>query len=342
MNSKIIFSFDEIVQILLNEITAHSQTFILCDENTNTHCVRILIENVPGLENAEIIEVPSGEESKCLQIVEQVDLELLERNADRNALLLNVGGGVITDLGGVIAATYKRGIDFIHIPTSLMAQVDAAIGGKCAVDIGSSKNTFGVFQFAKEVLIYTPFLETLPEEERLSGFAEMLKHGIISDATFWTALTHIDPKNTSELALFVERSVHIKNEIVKEDPTEKNSRKKLNYGHTVGHAIESFFLENNAPLSHGKAIAWGMQIENNIAVSEQFMSQQTASEINQYLQLHFGEPKKFTALEKETLISFMRNDKKNDKGNIQMSLVSEIGKCHINCEIQEDLILQSL
>lgn len=342
MNSKIIFSFDEIVQILLNEITAHSQTFILCDENTNTHCVHILIENVPGLENAEIIEVPSGEESKCLQIVEQVDLELLERNADRNALLLNVGGGVITDLGGVIAATYKRGIDFIHIPTSLIAQVDAAIGGKCAVDIGPSKNTFGVFQFAKEVLIYTPFLETLPEEERLSGFAEMLKHGIISDPNFWTALRQIDPKNTSELALFVERSVHIKNEIVKVDPTEKNSRKKLNYGHTVGHAIESLFLENNTPLSHGKAIAWGMQIENNLAVREQFMLPQTASEINEYLQLHFGEPKKFTALEKETLISFMRNDKKNDKGNIQMSLVSEIGKCHINCEIQEDLILQSL
>jgi 3-dehydroquinate synthase len=140
----------------------------------------------------------------------------------------------------------------------------------------------------------------------------------------------------------VEHSVQIKLEIVKEDPTEKNSRKKLNYGHTVGHAIESFFLEKNTPISHGKAIAWGMQIENNIAVREQLMLPQTASEINEYLRLHFGEPTKFSDLEKETLISFMRNDKKNDKGSIQMSLVSEIGKCHINCEIQEDLILQSL
>jgi 3-dehydroquinate synthase len=223
-----------------------------------------------------------------------------------------------------------------------MAQVDAAIGGKCAVDIGPSKNTFGVFQFAKEVLIYTPFLETLPEDELLSGFAEMLKHGLIADTAYWDALQYVDPTNWSELALFVDKSTHIKSEIVKEDPTEKNIRKKLNYGHTVGHAIESFFLENNSPMSHGKAIAWGMQIENNIAVCAQFMSQQTAAEINKYLQLHFGVPIKFTALEKERLIAFMRNDKKNDKGSIQMSLVSEIGKCHINCEIQEDLILQSL
>lgn len=328
--------------VLSHSVKVHSQTFILCDENTNNYCVRRLIENVPCLEHAEIIEIPAGEESKCLQIVEQIDLELLDRNADRNALLLNVGGGVITDLGGVIASTYKRGIDFIHIPTSLMAQVDAAIGGKCAVDIGPSKNTFGVFQFANEVLIYTTFLETLPEDELLSGFAEMLKHGLIADTAYWDALQYVDPTNWSELALFVDKSTHIKSEIVKEDPTEKNIRKKLNYGHTVGHAIESFFLENNSPMSHGKAIAWGMQIENNIAVCAQIMSQQTAAEINKYLQLHFGEPIKFTALEKERLIAFMRNDKKNDKGSIQMSLVSEIGKCHINCEIQEDLILQSL
>ena len=171
MNVKTIHSFDEIQKILTEEVRTHSATFILCDSNTNEHCVRFLLETIPALNEVPIIEIPEGEESKSLEIVGQLYEELLHHNADRQALLLNVGGGVISDIGGFVASTYKRGIDFINIPTTVMAQVDAAMGGKCGIDLMRVKNAVGLFSWPKSVLVFTGFLNTLPEKELKSGFA---------------------------------------------------------------------------------------------------------------------------------------------------------------------------
>lgn len=342
MSLNIFHSIDLLAKELDQISSAHSAVFILCDENTNSLCVRHLIESIPLLNHAEIIEVPAGEESKCLAILEQVVEELLERGADRNTLLLNVGGGVITDLGGLVGATYKRGIDFIHIPTSLMAQVDAAIGGKNGVDVGATKNVFGVFQPPKAIFIFTEFLATLPNSELLSGYAEMIKHGLIADSNYWTTLQEINPLNWNELALFIEQSAHIKSAIVALDPLDKNERKILNFGHTVGHAIESFYLQKSKPVTHGQAVAWGMQVENQIASAINLLDTNISKTVNKFIASHFGIPPEFSAQDKEILISFMKKDKKNKLNTIHMSLVSKIGKCKINCEIEEDLILRSL
>jgi 3-dehydroquinate synthase len=174
MNVKTIHSFDEIHKILTEEVGTHSATFILCDTNTNEHCVRFLLETIPALNEVPIIEIPEGEESKSMEIVAQLYEELLQHNADRQSLLLNVGGGVISDIGGFVASTYKRGIDFINIPTTVMAQVDAAMGGKCGIDLMSVKNAVGLFSWPKSVLVFTGFLLSIRSFNELHGTLKSL------------------------------------------------------------------------------------------------------------------------------------------------------------------------
>lgn len=338
MNVKTIHSFDEIQKILTEEVSAHSATFILCDSNTNEHCVRFLLETIPALNEVPIIEIPEGEESKSLEIVGQLYEELLHHNADRQSLLLNVGGGVISDIGGFVASTYKRGIDFINIPTTVMAQVDAAMGGKCGIDLMSVKNAVGLFSWPKSVLVFTGFLNTLPEKELKSGFAEMLKHALIADAEYWAALTHVNPKDATHIAVFVKRSNEIKSEITRQDPNERSVRKKLNYGHTVGHAIESFFLSKSEAITHGNAVAWGIMVENRIALSLGILNDTLVATIEKRLLPIFGELPRFTWDDIQLILDFILNDKKNTTKEVNISLISEIGTCLIDNFVSLDTI----
>ena len=337
MNVKTIHSFDEIQSILTQEVASHSATFILCDTNTNEHCVRFLLETIPALNNVPIIEIPEGEESKSLEIVAQLYEELLHHNADRQSLLLNVGGGVISDIGGFVASTFKRGIDFINIPTTVMAQVDAAMGGKCGIDLMAVKNAVGLFSWPKSVLVFTGFLNTLPEKELKSGFAEMLKHALIADAEYWEALSHVDPNEAGHVAVFVKRSNEIKSEITIADPNERSVRKKLNYGHTVGHAIESFFLAKSQPITHGNAVAWGIVFENRIAVKLGILSTSLAQTIETRILDIFEPLPSFNEEETEIVFQFLQNDKKNTKGLFHFSLIQNIGDCLIQVEVSEEI-----
>ncbi len=263
-----VFIGDDVFNVLNEYLRAYqnSKIFILVDENTLKHCVTELITQNEILHNAEILEIDSGEENKILDVCYQLWKTLADYKADRQSLLINLGGGVITDMGGFIASTYKRGIDFINIPTTLLSQIDASVGGKTGVDFEGLKNIIGVFNEAKGVFIYPNFLKTLDKRQMLSGYAEALKHALIKDANYWIDLQQgllFDADNWTNL---VTRSVTIKNDIVLSDPLEKNERKLLNFGHTIGHAIESFSLENDQlPLCHGEAIAIGMICESYIS-----------------------------------------------------------------------------
>lgn len=234
----------------------YSRKFILVDENTISHCLPVLMMNVPSLARAEVIEIESGEKNKNIDIAIRLWEVLTELQADRRSVLLNLGGGVIGDIGGFVASTFKRGIDFLNVPTSLLAQVDASVGGKVGIDLNGLKNQIGVFKNPASVYIYPDFLKTLPKREVLAGFAEMLKHGLVLDEGHFYELKAFDLSRIDHLEALIMRSVHLKNEIVLDDPKEKNQRKLLNFGHTIGHALETYALENMTfSLPHGEAVA---------------------------------------------------------------------------------------
>jgi len=339
-----IFLGDNVFSVLSEYLRPYEsgKIFILVDENTLEHCIPTLLLENKALHNAEIIEIDSGEENKTLDICFQIWKTLADYKADRTSLLINLGGGVITDMGGFIASTYKRGIDFINIPTTLLSQIDASVGGKTGVDFEGLKNVVGVFNEPKGVFIYPNYLQTLDKREMLSGFAEALKHALIKDVDYWGKLdsgTLSDANNWEEL---ITTSIHIKNNIVLNDPFEKGERKLLNFGHTIGHAIESYSLVHDQnPLRHGEAIAIGMICESYISNSK---SELTASALKTITETIFS-IYNFHQLDDSTyheLIELMKNDKKNENSEINFTLLSEIGKADFNQEVDVELILESL
>src|SRR6201996_7947995 len=242
----------------------YSRVFILTDDNTGEHCLPLVQKHFEGSDNYDLIEVASGEENKNIDFCTGIWKMLIDFGADRKALMINLGGGVVSDLGGFAASTFKRGIDFVHVPTTLLSQVDASVGGKTGIDIDSIKNIIGTFTQPKAVFIEYSFIETLPARQILSGLAEMLKHGLIADAAYWEMLKNSDLKKPGADLIYL--SIAIKNRVVIEDPHEKGIRKSLNFGHTIGHAIETYSLLNDKdPLSHGEAIAIGMICEAYLA-----------------------------------------------------------------------------
>lgn len=318
----------------------YSQVYVLMDENTNQHCLLLLQDALVDYEvYFFFLEVPSGEASKDLSTCALLWESLSEDNADRKTLLLNLGGGMITDLGAFVASLYKRGISFYNIPTSLLAMVDAAIGGKCGIDFGGFKNQIGVFQNAEQTFIYPYFLDTLPELEFWSGMAEMYKHALISDAEHWKALKVFDKAEVT--AHLIEHSAALKAEIVANDPLENGERKKLNFGHTIGHAIESYFLQKERPMPHGYAVAFGMICEAHISAQQNLLNLVEYDEIEDYLKTKY----EFPAIPKKDfsiLLEFMQQDKKNVHGNINFTLLNSIGSALINQTATEDQIRASL
>lgn len=317
----------------------YSKIVLLVDENTAQHCLNYVLQWLAVDVPFEIIEIEQGEENKTIETCTAVWETLVEMNVDRKALLINVGGGMICDLGGFVASTYKRGIDFVNIPTSLLAMVDASVGTKTGVNLGGLKNMVGSFSQPQMVLIDTAFLETLPGNQMRSGLAEMFKHGLIADASYWNQLKNLSELTTEDLLLLIYHSVSIKNEIVLQDPFEENVRKLLNFGHTLGHVIETYSHSGKGiqPLLHGEAIAIGMILEAHISYKKNLLTKNSYLEIKETLNLMF-ESVVFTKNDIEICTHLLIHDKKNVNGVVQFTLLSDIGKGVINEVVDSELV----
>lgn len=311
----------------------YSSLYILCDKNTKEYCLPALLACIPF---STIICIEPGEKHKTLETVSQV-WQQLSKKADRKSILINLGGGIITDLGGFAASCFKRGIRFVNIPTSLLAMVDAAIGGKTGVDMNSLKNEIGTFNFAENTIIDPQFLKTLPSQELRAGFAEMIKHGLIADLAYFNQLKNLDYNQLSidEWTKLIADSVKIKSAFVLADPFENNIRAALNYGHTIAHAIESAVLatKNREALLHGEAVAAGMMMEAFLSHHFSGMKIEELSTISTYIRSIYPS----LIFDETLLIEKIRFDKKNINGEIRFSLLKKIGEpvIHVNCTLEK-------
>lgn len=320
----------------------YSKLFIVVDSNTNDFCLPKFLPYLETELSIEIIEFDAGEINKNIDTCVEIWKVLTELGADRKSIIINLGGGVVTDLGGFVASTFKRGVAFIHIPTTLLSMVDASVGGKNGVDLGNLKNQIGVINVPEMVLIDTQFLETVPQNEMRSGLAEMLKHGLIYDKKYWEQFLELKAIDFADFDELIYRSVEIKNEIVMQDPTEKNIRKSLNFGHTLGHAIESYFLENSnkTTLLHGEAIAVGMILESYISLHKNLITIAEYSQIKTTIKAIY-DVIVFEESDINPILELLIHDKKNEYGNIQFALINGIGSIKINQSVENELILDA-
>jgi 3-dehydroquinate synthase len=315
-----------------------SSIAVLVDENTEMYCYPKIKNFLPS---HKLIIIKSGEEEKNLSTCTKIWEEMTSFNMDRHGLMINLGGGVIGDMGGFCAATYKRGIRFIQVPTTLLSQVDASIGGKLGIDFHHYKNHIGVFKDPEAVFIFTSFFDTLPKAELRSGFAEILKHCLIADKTMWNKIKDHDLENQNLLEL-VTHSIDVKSKIVEEDPFEKNIRKALNFGHTIGHAVESFFLDlPGKKLLHGEAIAIGMICESWVGNQQNLLTKADLKEIENFILTIY--PKiNISESTFDTIVEHTLQDKKNKSNKVLAALLDGIGKIKLNVELTADSIKDSL
>ncbi|WP_185851109.1 3-dehydroquinate synthase [Blattabacterium cuenoti] len=326
---------------LLHKVDSIKNTFILVDKNTYQHCLPLLFSYLKILEISNIIKIESGEKEKNIYTCIKIWKNLEELRANRNSLIINLGGGVITDIGGFVASVFKRGIRFINIPTTLLGMVDASVGSKTGVNLEKIKNEIGSFHFPEILIIDHNFLSTLPDREFISGKSEMLKHGLISDENFWVDLKKdLSNKNDNKWKNFIHKSILIKNKIVEKDPFEKGLRKILNFGHTIGHALESYFMDfKNKKLLHGVAVAMGMVYESWISYKINGLPMKHYEEIKFVLSNLYNIHKiSSLELEVEKILSIIEHDKKNDRNKINFSLLRKIGICSYNCHVPNLLI----
>ncbi|MFM7299944.1 MAG: 3-dehydroquinate synthase, partial [Crocinitomicaceae bacterium] len=307
---------------------------------THDNCLEFLLTSFERLQDAEVMLLPVGEENKVMEVCFQVWNAFTEYGFGRKDLIINLGGGVVTDMGGFIASVYKRGINFINIPTSLLGMVDAAIGGKTGIDLNNFKNQLGTFAHPTHVYIDREFLTTLPAEEIFNGYAEMLKHALVRDKDLWDRIKVIHSENELTTNEVIFHSVQIKASIIEEDPTEGGLRKILNFGHTVGHALESYYMDKS-PISHGHAVALGMIAEAYISMKQGRITEVEYKEIEKTITSSFP----MITLEPDDIkevIRLMHQDKKNDKGKIRCTLLSGIGTSEYDIRIKEEEIALSL
>jgi 3-dehydroquinate synthase len=320
-----------------------SQVFVMVDSNTKEHCLSILIEKADLKDRIQIIEIEAGEKFKNLDTCRVVWDELSDLGGDRKSLLINLGGGVITDMGGFIASCFKRGIRFVNVPTTLLSMVDASVGGKTGVDLGVLKNQIGLFSSPEMVLIDMDYLSTVSDREMRSGLAEIIKYGYTFDKGLWEQIKTFEGIDLELIKPLVHRSIEIKNEVVLTDLHENGLRKTLNFGHTAGHAIESYFLENESKkqLTHGEAIAAGM-------VAELFYSSRTlglpsdlAEELKRFVNRFYGTID-LRETDCEAIMALMAFDKKNVSGRINFVLLDTMEKCRIDQQLSPGLIREGL
>ena len=317
-----------------------NKIIIVVDENTHDLCLEYLITSFPALEKSEIILLPNGEENKVMEVCMQVWNAFSEYGFSRKDLVLNLGGGMVTDMGGFIASVFKRGMDFIHIPTSLLAMVDAAIGGKNGIDLGPHKNQLGTIVKAKNVFIDLAFLQTLPAKEFYNGYAEMLKYGLVYDAALFDELSKFKTEDDFNRLDIIEKCVQIKVAISDRDLFEKGERKLLNFGHTFGHAIEGYRLQTD-PISHGHAVGIGMCAESYVSMKRGLLSKDEFHKLQALLVQTYP----FLTFSEDCIreiISLMYNDKKNEAGKIFSVLLEAIGKGVYHNELSEKEIREAL
>ena len=319
----------------------HDKIFVLTDEVTREKCWPV-IEHFYSLKEAAVITIGATDTHKDLETVAYVWQQLGEGGASRHSLLINLGGGMVTDLGGFAASTFKRGINFINIPTTLLAMVDASVGGKTGINFRGLKNEIGVFNDSRFVILDTEFLKTLDAPNFISGYAEMLKHGLISNEKMWAELVNFDIANPDLklLSRMVADSVAVKEKVVEVDPHEKGLRKALNYGHTFGHAFESFSLKRK-PILHGYAVAFGMICELYLSVIKTGFPAEKMRQTVNYIKQYYGQLP-FTCDDYPELIDWMKHDKKNQNGIINFTLLGNIGDIKINQTATEEEIKQAL
>ncbi|NLZ94482.1 MAG: 3-dehydroquinate synthase, partial [Bacteroidales bacterium] len=322
--------------------TNYDKLFILTDEHTDSKCYP-LISSIPAVQKANQVTIPSNDSNKTLENLTHVWSFLTTNGATRHSLLINLGGGMITDLGGFAAATFKRGIAYINIPTTLLGSVDASVGGKTGINFGGYKNEIGAFHSALHVIISAEFLNTLTQKDILSGYAEMIKHALLDSEDIWNKtinfnLQEIDYSLLNELVM---ESVLIKQRIVEQDPYEKNIRKALNLGHTIGHAFESFALKNNNPVPHGYAVAWGLIAELYLSHKLCNFPKETLDLVSEFILQHYG-TFAFTQKDYDTLYQYMIHDKKNVGDTINFTLLSNIGGIEINQTADRAMIEEGL
>lgn len=321
---------------LINKISP-DKVFLLTDEHTFRHCLP-LISGVKDIAKEQTITIAAGDNFKNTEALSSVWQLLSERGASRHSLLINLGGGMPCDLGGFAAATYKRGIPFINLPTTLLSMVDASVGGKTGINFNGFKNEIGAFRIADMVLIHTPFLKTLDRNNLLSGYAEMLKHALIDAPETLEKLLNIEPDTLSVelLAMLVADSVMVKDRYVEADPLEKGIRKALNLGHTIGHAFESLAMKKNRPALHGYAVAWGLIPELKLAVAKEQFSENITKKTENYINNLYGEHG-FSSEDFEDLFSLMQHDKKNRGDRINFTFLSSVGTpvIDIHCSKEE-------
>lgn len=318
----------------------YSKIFVIVDTNSHEFCLPYFLSHLETNLEIEIIEFEHGEANKNITTCVEIWNILTDLGADRKSIIINLGGGVVTDLGGFVASTFKRGIDFIAVPTTLLAMVDAAIGGKNGVDLGNLKNQIGVINTPKMVLVDTKYLQSLPQNEMRSGLAEMLKHGLIFDKKYWQQFLDLKKLDLTDLDQLIFESIDIKNQIVMQDPNEIGIRKALNFGHTLGHAIESYFLENQdkTTLLHGEAIAIGMILESFISLHFQLIDCATYTEIKTNINNIFDKIL-IEEIDIKPILELLIHDKKNEFGKIKFVLLDGIGNTKNNIEVDEATIL---
>lgn len=343
MNQKVIVS-GNLERDLVNAIAEceHDKIFILTDQTTHDMCLPKL-QNFLCLKGAQSIVIKAGDTNKTLDSLAEVWTALSQGGATRHSLMINLGGGMVTDLGGFAASTFKRGIDFINIPTTLLAMVDASVGGKTGINFGGLKNEIGVFSDSKFVIINTQFLDTLDHDNICSGYAEMLKHGLISDNKHWAELVgfNLAQPDLVQLQRMVAESIKVKERIVTEDPHEHGIRKALNLGHTVGHALESFAMKHGRPVLHGYAVAYGMVCELYLSARKTDFPTDKMHQTVRFILDHYGRLP-YTCDDYPELLELMRHDKKNTSGIINFTLLGGIGDIRINQTATKEEIEEAL
>ena len=343
MEQRIIISQD-VAQDIAKAVAAceHDRTFIIADETTAMLCLP-LTAGASCLEGAKTITIKPGDTNKTLEALANVWKQLSDGGATRHSCVINIGGGMVTDLGGFAVSTFKRGVNFINIPTTLLAMVDASVGGKTGVNFNGLKNEIGVFNDARYVIISTAFLKTLAPAELRSGYAEMLKHGLISDERMWAELVNYDiiRPDFDKLQRMVAESIKVKERIVAADPYEAGVRKALNLGHTVGHAFESFSFTTGNPLPHGYAVAFGLVCELYLSCVKCGFPTDKMRQTVTYIKENY-EPFTVTCKDYPALISLMKHDKKNTAGEINFTLLGGIGDIRINQTVTKNELTEAL
>ena len=343
MKQKVVIS-GNLERDLVNAISEceHDRIFVLTDETTQQLCWP-KIKNFKALKNSTPIIIKATDTHKNLDTLSQVWQALSNGGATRHSLMINLGGGMVTDLGGFAASTFKRGIDFINIPTTLLAMVDASVGGKTGINFGGLKNEIGVFSDSRFVIINTQFLDTLDHDNICSGYAEMLKHGLISDERTWAELVTFDLDNPdlSQLQHMVAESIKVKERIVEADPHEHGIRKALNLGHTMGHAFESFAMRRGTPILHGYAVAYGLISELYMSARKTAFPTDRMHQTVRFIRENYGTIN-ITCDDYPTLIELMHHDKKNTSGIINFTLLGNVGDIRINQTANEEEIKEAL